>query len=142
MEPVAPESRHGGDNHGVVADIGGFDFQLPNVDIATRMEASTPALRLGAQAAIQQMPKLAAASWDGNKLDCKLVAGTRLGSCINIGRASQSQHGTHAGLESWRGGHWHTTNLKKSPTGGVALARDVSRLGWRDGGAAPARPSG
>ena len=50
MEPVAPERRHGGDERGG-ADMGGFDFQPPNVDIiALRMEA------LGAQAAIQQMP--------------------------------------------------------------------------------------
>ena len=50
MEPVAPERRHGGDGHGGV-DIGGFDFQLANVDdIAPRME------ELAAQAAIQQMP--------------------------------------------------------------------------------------
>ncbi len=44
MDPVAPEHRHGGDDHGGVdtVDIGGFSFQLQNVDGATRMEAPTP----------------------------------------------------------------------------------------------------
>ena len=47
---MAPERRRDGDGHGE-ADIGGFDFQLANVDnIAPRME------ELAAQAAIQHMP--------------------------------------------------------------------------------------
>ncbi len=56
MEPVAPERRHGGDDHGEV-DIGGFRLQLENVDGATRMEAPTPTR--GAPATLQHIPAAA-----------------------------------------------------------------------------------
>ena len=56
MEPVAPERRHGGDEHGGVNtdEAGGFSFQLQNMDGATRTEARTPTR--GAPAALQQIP--------------------------------------------------------------------------------------
>jgi hypothetical protein len=56
MDPVAPEHRHGGDDHGGVntVEVGGFSFQLPNVDGATRVEAPTPTR--GAPAALQHIP--------------------------------------------------------------------------------------
>ncbi len=56
MDPVGPEHRHGGDEHGGVntVEVGGFSFQLQNIDGATRMEAPTPTR--GAPAALQQIP--------------------------------------------------------------------------------------
>jgi hypothetical protein len=56
MDPVGPEHRHGGDEHGGVntVEVGGFSFQLQNRDGATRMEAPTPTR--GAPAALRQIP--------------------------------------------------------------------------------------
>ena len=56
MEPVAPERRHGGDDHGG-ADIGGFRFQLEYDGGAPRMEAQTPTQN--APAALQHIPAAA-----------------------------------------------------------------------------------
>jgi hypothetical protein len=56
MEPVAPERRRGGDEHGEAA-IGGFSFQLQHDDGATRMGEPTPTQ--GAPAALQHIPAAA-----------------------------------------------------------------------------------